>query len=357
MTFRSFALPPDPLWLTPYPAITIFRGGHAQTLLGNFWPRPTLAEEAEAESVVVDEADQSRVLCHCHWQRDGQTRRVFAERLTLLLVHGLEGSSNSGYVRGITALALRAGCNVIRMNMRNCGDTDAWTPTLYHSARSDDVDAVLHHFQQKHHLTRMAMIGYSMGGNLVLKLAGEAGSDAPEWMVAVAAVSPVTDLAESADALHERSNRIYERNFLKRLRQRFRRKAQLFPERYSLVGLPTIRSIREFDNAVTAPHSGFSDADDYYFRASSARRADAIRIPTLILNALDDPFIRMRADTRQKLLANKAVRLIETQQGGHCAFLARRERSKTFHRHWAERVVTNFVIAAASIATEQRNGS
>ena len=357
MTFRSFALPPDPLWLTPYPAITIFRGGHAQTLLGNFWPRPTLAEEAEAESVVVDEADQSRVLCHCHWQRDGQTRRVFAERLTLLLVHGLEGSSNSGYVRGITTLALRAGCNVIRMNMRNCGDTDAWTPTLYHSARSDDVDAVLHHFQQKHHLTRMAMIGYSMGGNLVLKLAGEAGSDAPEWMVAVAAVSPVTDLAESADALHERSNRIYERNFLKRLRQRFRRKAQLFPERYSLVGLPTIRSIREFDNAVTAPHSGFSDADDYYFRASSARRADAIRIPTLILNALDDPFIRMRADTRQKLLANKAVRLIETQQGGHCAFLARRERSKTFHRHWAERVVTNFVIAAASIATEQRNGS
>lgn len=359
MTIRPFALPPDDLWLAPYHPIAHFRGGHAQTLLGNFWRRPPLAAQTEAEPVKVDETDNSRVLCHCHWQRDEQTGRVLADRLTVLLVHGLEGSSNSGYVLGITALALRAGCNVIRMNMRNCGGTDTWTPTLYHSARSADVEAVLHHFQHQHSLRRMAMIGYSMGGNLVLKLAGEVGSEAPPWLIAAATVSPVTDLAESADALHERSNRIYEKNFLKRLRQRFRRKAELFPERYSLVGLPAIRSIREFDDAITAPHSGFANADDYYFRASSARCAEAIRIPTLILNALDDPFIRMRTDTREKLLANPAVRLIETTHGGHCAFLAERKQafSDNFHRHWAEKTVTDFALAAASLNTERSDGS
>lgn len=347
--------PTDDLWLTPYHPIPYLSGGHAQTMLGNFWRRPPLAAQPESESVVVDAADNSRVLCHCHWQRDPLTGDLLADRLTLLLVHGLEGSSDSGYVRGITALALRAGCSVIRMNMRNCGGTDDWTPTLYHSARSDDAGAVLHHFQQKYTLTRIAMIGYSMGGNLVLKLAGELAEKAPEWLIAAATVSPVTDLAESADALHEPANRAYERHFLVRLMERFRRKAQLFPEHYSLAGLPPIRSIRDFDDAIVAPHNGFTSADDYYFRASSARCVQTIRIPTLILNALDDPFIRMRADTRETLLANPAVRLFETPRGGHCAFLARRQSNANFHRHWAEKTVTDFVLSADR--ARQTNGS
>lgn len=344
-------LPHDRLWLAPYQPLRFFYGGHAQTLIGNYWPRPRLASQPDSVSVVVDEADGSRVLCHCHWQRDQRTGRVLSDRLTLLLVHGLEGSSQSGYVLGITALALAAGCNVIRMNMRNCGGTDEWTPTLYHSGRSADVAAVLHHFQQAHALQRIAMIGYSMGGNLVLKLAGELGHRAPGWLAAAASVSPVTDLAESADALHEPANRLYERHFLTRLLRRIRVKAELFPERYSLAGLPPIRSIREFDNWIVAPHSGFASADDYYFRASCARSVAAIGIPALILHALDDPFIRMRADTREALMANPFVRLVESEHGGHCAFLATRaqQASAAFHRHWAEATVLSFVQAAASL--------
>ena len=350
MTTGKTSLPHEHLWFAPYHPLRFFRGGHAQTLVGNYWRRPSLSTQPESVAVVVDPSDSSRVLCLCHWQRDPVTGCVLADRLTLLLVHGLEGSSQSGYVLGITALALAAGCHVIRMNMRNCGGTDAWTPTLYHSGRSADVAAVLHHFQQTHALTRIVLIGYSMGGNLVLKLAGELGNSAPQWLAAVATVSPVTDLAESADALHERRNRIYERHFLTRLLRRIRVKAELFPEHYSLAGLPPIGSIRDFDDAIVAPHSGFASADDYYFRASCARSVSTIGIPALILHALDDPFIRMRADTRAALLANPSVRLVESAHGGHCAFLASRAQPPQagFHRHWAEATVLRFVQAAAS---------
>ena len=345
------SLPHESLWRTPYRPLRFFRGGHAQTLIGNFWPRSPLTSPAESESVIVDRLDNSRVLCHCHWQRDLQSGRVLADRPTVLLVHGLEGSSQSGYMLGITTLALDARCNVIRMNMRNCGGTDAWTPTLYHSGRSADVAAVLHHFQQKHALARVAMIGYSMGGNLVLKLAGELGDSAPEWLIGTATVSPVTDLAESADALHQPGNRIYEQHFLTRLMRRYQRKAELFPERYTRRELPPICSIRSFDDAIVAPHSGFASAEDYYHRASSARCVEAIRIPALILHALDDPFIRMRADTRERLLANPSVHLVESQHGGHCAFLAERQRGSHEPRHWAETTVLDFVLAAANEST------
>jgi len=316
------------------------RGGHAQTLAGNFWRRPPFAIPFESTPVEVDPADGSRVLCHCHWQPE----TVRAERLTILLVHGLEGSSDSRYIQGITARAWAAGCNVIRLNMRNCGGTDSWTPTLYHSGFSCDVEAVLRHFVRLHGLQRVAMAGYSMGGNLVLKLAGELGPNAPKWLRAAVGVSPAVDLAASADALHDPSNRMYERHFLRNLMRRFRRKAELFPKLYSMAGLGSIRTIREFDEKITAPYSGFSGADDYYFRAASARVVRHIAIPTLVLHAQDDPFIRLLPESRADLAANPAVELIETAHGGHCAFLAKKTDPEA-GRHWAETTLVRFVMA------------
>src|SRR3974390_1565849 len=177
------------------------KNGHLQTIVGNFYPRPAFRCPSTAETVVVDPSDESRVLCHCDWQ----PRPVRASRLTVLLVHGLEGSSNSRYIKGIAARAWNAGCNVIRMNMRNCGDTEALTPTLYHSGLSGDVGAVVHHFHQLFGLERVALVGYSMGGNLVLKLAGEWSNRAP--LCAVATVCPAIDLSVGSDALHEPQNR------------------------------------------------------------------------------------------------------------------------------------------------------
>ncbi len=242
----------------------------------------------------------------------------------MLLVHGLEGSSRSQYVLGNSARAWAAGCNVVRMNMRNCGGTENLSPTLYHSGLSADVAAVMRRLAAEKGLNAFALVGYSMGGNLVLKLAGELGEYTPDYLKAVVGVSPAMDLAVSADALHNISNRVYEWKFLAGLRRRFRVKAELFPAIYSTEGLERIATLRQFDDQITARYSGFRGADDYYDRASSSRVAAQIAVPTLILHALDDPFIRMLPSTRDALLANRRVELIETAHGGHCAFLAPR---------------------------------
>ncbi|HEX8711086.1 MAG TPA: alpha/beta fold hydrolase, partial [Terracidiphilus sp.] len=301
---------------------------------GNFLPRRAVRLDEIAETVEVDQADRSRILCHCHWQPVPQR----AARLTAVLVHGLEGSSDSRYIRGIAARAWAAGFNVVRMNMRNCGSTDHLTPTLYHSGRSADVGVVIDHFSRQYSLQRVALVGYSMGGNLVLKLAGEWGTRAP--LAAVAAVCPAMDLALSADALHNPSNRLYERHFLRGLMRRFRRKTELFPAIYSVAGLGPIRSIREFDQKIVAPHCGFRDANDYYYRAAAARVVDRIAVPTLMLFAADDPFIRLSPETRSRILANPSIHFVETAHGGHCAFLSS---SPGDEIHWAESTVVRYL--------------
>ena len=226
------------------------------------------------------------MLCHCHWQANA------SQCLTVVLVHGLEGSSRSQYVLGNSARAWAAGCNVVRMNMRNCGGTENLSPTLYHSGLSADVAAVMRRLADEKGLNAFALIGYSMGGNLVLKLAGELGESTPDYLKAVVGVSPAMDLGVSADALHNLSNRVYEWKFLRGLRRRFRRKGRAFPAIYSTQGLERIATLRQFDDQITARYSGFRGADDYYDRASSSRVAAQIAVPTLILHALDDPFIR-----------------------------------------------------------------
>ncbi|HVZ83582.1 MAG TPA: alpha/beta fold hydrolase [Terracidiphilus sp.] len=320
-------------WYSPFYPRRGLRNGHLQTIVGNFLPRPPFTVPFEAELIEVDPADGSRVLCHCSWQPEP------AASLTVVLVHGLEGSSDSQYIQGLAARAWTAGCNVVRMNMRNCGGTETLTPTLYHSALSGDVGAVVRHITRMHRLERVALIGYSMGGNLVLKLAGEWGAEPP--LCAVAAVCPAIDLAAGSDALHEPVNRVYEWRFLRGLMARFRRKAALFPAVYSTAGIGPIRSLRAFDDAIVARYCGFRDADDYYYRAASARVVDRITVPALILRALDDPFIRLLPETRAALLANPHVTLLETAHGGHCAYLSADAGDDI---HWAEATVMRYLL-------------
>ena len=316
-------------------------GGHVQTIVGNYFPRPAFRLAAVSETVEVDPVDGSRVLCHCHWQKEPER----AARLTVVLVHGLEGSSDSRYIQGIAARAWAAGWNVVRMNMRTCGGTETLTPTLYHSGLSGDVGVVVRHYAERFGLERVALAGYSMGGNLVLKLAGEWGGQRGP-LCAVAAVCPSIDLATGADALHEGLNRLYEWNFLRGLLARYKRKAKLFPGIYaSRKSIGPVRSIREFDDKIVARYWGFRDADDYYDRAAAARVVDQIAVPTLVLHAQDDPFIRLLPETRAKLLANPHVTLIETRHGGHCAYLSRDPGNEI---HWAEATVMRFFLAVTS---------
>jgi len=325
-------------WLTPFTPHRGLANGHLQTIVGNFLPRPPLRLATVAETVLVDPSDGSRVLCHSHWQPEP----VLSNALTVVLVHGLEGSSDSRYMQGLTSRAFAAGMNVIRMNMRNCGNTEALTPTLYHSDLSGDVGAVVTHYASQHNLQRVALVGYSMGGNLVLKLAGEWGLRPP--LAAVATVCPAIDLAAGSDALHEPANRIYEWRFLRGLMRRYRLKARLFPAHYPLNGFGPIRSLREFDHKIVARFCGFRSADDYYFRAASARVVDRIAVPTLILSALDDPFIRLTPETRARILSNPHIVMVETQRGGHCAYLST---SPGDDIHWAESTVIRYLLQFA----------
>lgn len=325
-------------WFTPFRPRRGLSNAHLQTVIGNFFPRPAFRLAGGSEEVLVDQTDGSRIVCDLHWQ----PADVRARRLTVILVHGLEGSSDSRYIRGLAARAWACGCNVVRMNMRNCGGADSLTPTLYHSGLSCDVGSVVDEYQQRFGLERVALVGYSMGGNLVLKLAGERGARPP--LCAVAAVCPAIDLAAGADALHQASNRIYEWRFLRGLKARFRRKAKLFPGIYQFGGVGPIRSLREFDDKIVARYCGFADADDYYHRAASARVIDRIAVPTFILQSKDDPFIRLLPETREKLLANRSITFVETDRGGHCAFLAK-ERGDDIH--WAEVMVMRYLLAVA----------
>lgn len=321
--------------------------GHLQTIFGNYLPRANTLPAPEAQLVEVSPATDyqisSQVLCHCHWQPE----EVRATRPTAIIVHGLEGSSDSQYVIGNSNKLWRAGCNIVRMNMRNCGGTEALAPTLYHSGLSGDVDAVMRFFIDLHQLQSFALIGYSMGGNLVLKLAGELGKTPPPQLRAVIGISPVIDLAPSSDALHLWQNRIYEKKFVRAMLRRFRRKASLFPRAFDPNRATGISSLRDFDERIIALYAGFANAEDYYYRVAAARVIDQITVPTLILNSLDDPFIRIAPDTREKIVANPNITFLETAQGGHCAFLAQPDPATGYDGYWAEHTLLRFILANA----------
>lgn len=311
----------------------LLSGGHVQTLAAFLLPRRIELPPSERRLIEVEPGIP--VLCHCHWQEDKRA-------LTLIVVHGLEGSSESQYMLGIARNGLAAGMNVVRMNQRNCGGMDHCAPTLYNSSRSADVAAVAHHLIEREGVSGVVLAGFSMGGNLVLKLAGEWGSDGPSQFRGVAAVCPAINLAAGADALHEPANRIYEYYFLWQLFRRFRRKAELFPGSFDVSRLRGIRTLREFDDRVTAHYCGFSGADDYYDRAAAANLIDRIAKPTLIIHARNDPFIRILPETREKIIANPNITYIEADDGGHCAFIGEHDGDQADDGRWAERQIVEF---------------
>jgi uncharacterized protein len=232
--------------------------------------------------------------------------------------------------------------NVVLMNQRNCGGMDHCAPTLYNSSLSGDVAAVAQNVVENDGVERFALIGFSMGGNLVLKLAGEWGSEGPKQFKAVAAVCPAMDLAASADALHERGNRIYEYYFLMQLFRRFRGKARLFPKEFDTARLRGVSTLRLFDERVTAYYCGFAGADDYYARAAASKVVDRIAVPALIIHAANDPFICVLAETRAQIAANPNITYVETADGGHCAFVGERDGNAGYDGRWAEREVVRF---------------
>jgi hypothetical protein len=352
----------------PFRPHRFFRGGHAQTLASFAWPRRYRLRAPGDETRLFKVAPDSQVLAHCRWQNN----RV--EHPTLVLWHGIEGSSNAVYMLATAQKAFRLGFNVVRMNLRNCGGTEHLTPTLYHGGLSEDLGAVLKELIQRDGLGRLFLLGFSLGGNMVLKLLGEYGEQAPKELVAVCAISPSVDLAASGNSICQRSNWIYHRDFVRRLKSRIRLKGKLYPELYDTRALHLIRTIREFDDRFTSVAHGFTDAADYYHRASALRVIGKIRVPTLIIHAQDDPFIPFAPLRDPSVRSNPYILLLDPERGGHVAFIQAKpeteekntpndsrftiQRSRDEDRFWAEDRVLEFCkLANASVGSPLEVGS
>jgi predicted alpha/beta-fold hydrolase len=306
--------------------------GHAMTIY--CWGRPrSFPRLLPPSSRYFDVEPGTRVLAHCHWQ---PTR---ASHPALLALHGLEGSSSAHYMRGLADKAFARGFNVILLNQRNCGGTEHLAPGLYHSGLTADADHVIREIAADG-IDRVVIAGYSLGGNLALKLAGDYAGAVPASLRGVCAVSPVMELADCVRALERRQNFIYQWNFVRGLKARMRRKGILYPGRFPLARLAEVRTVRQFDELFTAPHFGFDDADDYYHRASAMRVIDRIRVPALIISAEDDPFVPAALFRDPRVASNPLVRLIVTPHGGHCGFAA--DATATDDGYWAERQIVDF---------------
>lgn len=305
------------------------------TIVASVWPRKFPRLPAGVERLFEVEPG-TRLRALCHWRAEPR------QHATLILVHGLEGSTGSTYMLGAAEKAYAAGYNAIRLNQRNCGGSEHLTPTLYNSGLSADFRAVIIELIERDALPEIFIAGYSMGGNLVLKMAGEMGEQYPRALRGVAAVSPTLELSPCVDAIDRRSNWLYQQRFMRGLRRRMRRKIELYPDRYTVNGLEKLRTIREFDDVVTAPYCGYRDAADYYYRASAARVIAGIRVPTLVITAKDDPFIPFAPFEDAAIRSIPAITLVATEYGGHCGFFSA---SGGDERFWAEARVLEFCEA------------
>ncbi len=307
-----------PLWL---------RSGHSMTVVPKFWPRWNGLSRLPVERRLFTVAPHTQILGYCHWQNN----RMKAP--TMLLLHGLEGSSESHYMVGLAAKGWKAGFNVLRLNQRTCGGSEALSATLYNSGLSDDFRAIVQELTVVDRLDRLWFVAYSMGGNVALKMAGEIGATLPS-LRGLMVVSPNIDPTQCVQALERPSNRLYHDHFVKGLKARLMRKAALCPGRWDTTALAHIRTIRAFDDIYTAPDGGYRDVADYYNRSGARHVVGEIRIPTVIFTAQDDPFIPASMFEAPAIKSNPNITMVMPHYGGHCGFLQKRRPGED--RFWVE---------------------
>jgi predicted alpha/beta-fold hydrolase len=307
-----------------------FRSAHLATIAGNYWRRPESERRWPVRHVIYQTEPDVRVRSHSQWPE--------AEpRGEAILVHGLEGSSEGGYMRSMAYAALEAGFVTHRLNLRGCGGTEPLASSNYHSGQTSDVLHVIRERKRQSGLP-VYLIGFSLGGNIALKLAGELGEAGPDLLAGVCAVSSPIDLAACAKALGERRNFVYQRRFLSRLKEKVQLRHAQAPQLYSLEHLPKIRTIYDFDDYYTAQFFGFGTADRYYRTQSANQFLDAIRVPALVVVAKDDPFIPFAVYDHPAFARNAHLRLVAPDRGGHLGFIARRQ-----PRFWLDALVVDWL--------------
>lgn len=314
---------------------------HLMTVMPVFWPRNLKGIKTKGIDRTFKIDETTKLVGRCHFQS------ADVNTPTLIIVHGLEGSSNSRYVLGMSAKAIKASMNVVRINLRNCGGTLHLTPTLYNAGQSNDIIAVVNELQNKDKLTNIFLVGYSLGGNIVLKAAAELGKQALVKFKAVCAISPPIDLKACLAEMDYGINKMYHLRFLMGLKLKVLQKSKLFVNKFDVSKLKLVKNLYSFDNYFTAPDAGYASADDYYEKASSLNILDKIEVPTIIIQAQDDPIIPFKSFLSPKL-NNPAIKLVHSKYGGHGGFLHKNNEvslnNVVFDRFWAENRVLNFCI-------------
>ncbi|MBO6778573.1 MAG: alpha/beta fold hydrolase [Rhodothermales bacterium] len=260
------------------------------------------------------------------WLVSGRDRCV-------ILSHGLEGNSRRVYMNGMAHAANRAGWDVLSWNYRGCSGEPNRLLRSYHSGATDDLDRIVQRARADFGI--VALVGFSLGGNLTLKYLGEQGEDAP--VVGAATFSVPCDLAGSSRALAEPAALPYMIRFMRSLREKVRTKHAMFPEEIDVDGLDRMRTFQEFDDRYTAPIHGFRDAEDYWAQCSSRSFISSIRRPALLASALDDPFLSASCIPRELARESEWVRLETPRHGGHVGFVTDHAES------WSEQVAMEFL--------------
>lgn len=328
---------PMPIDHSPSPADPPFvparwlAGGHRQTIVSAL-PRRVHGLHSEIVELQVD-AD-TRIRMRCNWQED-------TSAITLVLVHGLTGDSDAPYVRATARKALERGLSVIRVDVRSCGDTESWSATTYQAGLTQDLRAVLDWVTHERGRKPPTIAGWSLGGNMALKLAGELGLAAHSTLRSIVAICPAIELAGCADLADAPGfARVYRRFFLKDLRRKLRRKHALAGPRFATTGAKKSRTMRAFDERFTAQHWHYRDVHEYYDRASALPWIPSIKVPCTIFYAVDDPLVPCASFERDEVRHNPNVRVIANAHGGHCSFYGRKNRVDP-DRWWVENRVVD----------------
>ena len=332
--------PPGEAWQVPYRPLV--RNGDIQTVLARYWPQALDESRYPTQARLFRTDPDTQVLARLNRQpHDGPESR----RPTVLAVHGLTACDAAPYMLSTAQSALEAGFDTVRLNVRNCGGTEHLCRTLYHSGLTSDLASVVEQLAPR----PLFLLGFSMGGNIALKLAGEWGASPPRHVRAVCAISPPVRLDLCSRNIGRPRNFVYEKRFLLQLAAALRRKHAAMPDLFPLPAAPRPSSIWEFDDVFTAPAFGFRSAQDYYRQCSAAHFLHAIRLPTLVIQAQDDPFIPFEAFDVAALAENPWISFLGPADGGHVAFLARGSSA----RFWAQDQAVRYFQVVLEHAREQ----
>ncbi len=307
--------------MQPYQPLV--ESGHWLTILSNFWPRPLDTTQFPLLETVYQTEPDVRVLVREHHPPG-------IPKGEIILVHGLEGSSESGYMRSFAHYACTAGWRVHRTNIRTCGPTEDWCNTLYHAGLTSDLKFIVRELARQGR-GPLYIIGYSLGGNQVLKATAELSDESPGIIAGTCSVCTPIDLALCSRKIEHPSNFIYMNRFLRSMKARLRRRSAMFPGAFSLHDLDEVRTIWQIDNQVTARHFGFGTAENYYSTQSAGVHIDRVKTPTMMVAAEDDPIVPINCYDNPVVAANPNLKFVPVRRGGHVSFL-----SRTRPRFWLD---------------------